>query len=58
MTGRMEERSRRVADAVYSGRLEGFEPSEEFMADAAAYVDGEIDEEELLARGRRRWGLQ
>lgn len=52
-----DERSRRVADAIASGRLEGVEPSPEFLADAEDYIRGDIDGDELVARARHRWGL-
>jgi len=42
-----DERNRRVADAMASGRLEGNEPSPEFLADADDYVEGS-----LLGRSR------
>lgn len=58
MSTQTEERGHRVADAINSGRLEGLVPSAEFLADAAAYVDGQIDDAEFVARGRRRWGLE
>lgn len=54
---RMEERDRHVAEAIASGRLEGVEPSPEFLDDAAEFVNGHIDAAELVARARRRWGL-
>lgn len=57
MSSQTEERDRQVADAIASGRLEGVEPSPEFLDDAAAFVDGSIDADELVARARRRWGL-
>lgn len=57
MSTQVEKRSHRVADAINSGRLEGQEPSPEFLADAEAYVEGRIDDDEFIARGRRRWGL-
>ena len=52
-----EDRRRRVGDALTSGRLEGHPPPAEFVRDAEDYINGDIDEEELVERGRRRWGL-
>lgn len=52
-----EERDRQVAEAIASGRLEGVEPAPAFVSDAAEYVDGHITADELIARARRRWGL-
>jgi hypothetical protein len=57
MTLRPQDRIHRVADAIVSGRLEGVEPSEEFLSDAAEYVAGLIDDAEFMERGLRRWGL-
>ena len=57
MSVQSDERVHRVADAIVSGRLEGVEPSSEFLSDAADYVDERIDETELMGRGLRRWGL-
>ena len=52
-----QERSRRIADAIASGRLEGQEHAPEFLADAKDYIEGRIDGNELVNRARRRWGL-
>jgi hypothetical protein len=43
-----------LAEAVASSRLEGLEPTDEFLADAAAFVSGELDEDELLDRAVAR----
>ena len=51
------ERIHRVADAITQSRLEGTEPSPEFTADAALWIDGEIDDREFMDRGLRRWRL-
>lgn len=57
MSVQPDERIHRVADAIVSGRLEGVEPSDEFLSDASEYVAGRIDDAEFLERGLRRWGL-
>lgn len=51
------ERAEKVAAAVHSGRLEGTEPSAEFLADGQAYVTGSIDAGEVVRRTRKRYGL-
>jgi hypothetical protein len=39
-----------MAEAIASSRLEGLEPTGEFLSDAAAFTSGELDEDELLDR--------
>ncbi len=51
------ERREKVADAVHSGRLEGRDPSPQFLADAKKYADGKIEAEEVVERTRKRYGL-
>ena len=43
-----------VVDAVASSRLEGLEPSEEFLADAIAVDDHRLDADELVERALAR----
>ena len=43
-----------LAEALASSRLEGLDPTGEFLADAEAVVSGELDEEELLDRAIAR----
>jgi len=45
-------RQRVVSDAAHSSAMAGLEASPEYRADAAAYVAGEIDEDELGRRTR------
>jgi hypothetical protein len=52
-----ELRERVVADAAHSSAMEGLESSQEYRADAAAFVAGEIDVEELGRRTRARYCL-
>lgn len=52
-----ELRERVVADAAHSSAMEGLEASPEYRIDAAAFVSGEIDVDELGRRTRARWGL-
>lgn len=49
-------RERAVDEAVHSNRMEGLELDEAGKADMAEFVSGRIDVEELLERGRRRYG--
>jgi hypothetical protein len=43
-----------IDEAVASTRLEGLEPTREFLADAAAVEVGELDADELVARAIAR----
>lgn len=52
-----ELRERIVADAAHSSGMEGLTASPEYRADATAFVAGEIDADELVARTRARYGL-
>ncbi len=52
-----ELRERVVADAAHSSAMEGLTSSPEYRADAAAFVAGEYDADELVARTRARYGL-
>ena len=57
----MEERMQRqhaVQSALGSARLEGAEPSDAGKEDLANYANGEISDQELVARGRARYGLE
>ncbi|HOV99871.1 MAG TPA: hypothetical protein PLY19_00215 [Rhodoglobus sp.] len=50
-------RAKVVADAAHSSSMSNLQTSSEYRADAAAYVDGLIDVDELGRRTRRRYGL-
>lgn len=52
-----DERVEDVALAVHSTQMEGGAVSAAFMEDAGDYVRGLIDPAELVARVRRRYGL-
>ncbi|SDZ49274.1 antitoxin VbhA family protein [Herbiconiux ginsengi] len=52
-----ELRERVVADAAHSSAMEGLTASPEYRADAAAFVAGEYDADELVTRTRVRYGL-
>jgi hypothetical protein len=49
--------ARAVADAAHSSEMEGLTSSAEYRADAAAFVEGEFDADELGRRTRARYGL-
>lgn len=51
------ERREKVAEVVHSGRLEGREPSRDFLADANRYVRGELSASDVVKKTRRRYGL-
>jgi Antitoxin VbhA len=51
------ERERRVAEAIHSGEMEGLDVTPAGREDAAEYVAGRIDSDELVARARARYGL-
>ena len=50
-------RDRVVSEAAHSSAMEGLASSPEYRADAAAYVDGTIDIDELGRRTLGRYGL-
>jgi hypothetical protein len=50
-------RAQRVAAALHNGAMEGAEVTPATRADAADYVAGRIDADELVARTRLRYGL-
>jgi hypothetical protein len=50
-------RERAVADAAHSSAMEGLESGPEYRADAAEFIAGDIDIDELGRRTRARWGL-
>jgi hypothetical protein len=52
-----ELRERVVADAAHSSEMEGLSSTAEYRADAAAFVEGEFDADELVRRTRARYGL-
>ena len=54
------ERARRIAleQAEHSGEMEGLHIDPATRADAEEWVAGRIDVDELVARGRARYGLQ
>lgn len=57
----MEDRIKRqqaVDEALASSRLEGAEPDDIAKQEMARYVAGEMSGEELIARGRARYGLE
>lgn len=51
------ERELRVAAAIHSGEMEGLPVTAAGRQDAAEYVAGRIDSDELVARARTRYGL-
>jgi hypothetical protein len=53
----VKERRDKVADVVHSGRLEGREPSPEFLADAEKYVRGQVSASDVVKSTRKRYGL-
>ena len=54
----MRRRAESVGLAVRTVRLEGGDVTRAFMRDAGEYARGTIDGTELLARTRRRYGLE
>lgn len=50
-------RQRAVAEAEHSAAMEGLTVGDTYREDAAAYVDGRIDVDELVRRTRARHGL-
>jgi antitoxin VbhA-like protein len=50
-------RAQRVAAAIHNGAMEGAVVTPATRADAADYVAGRIDADELVARTRTRYGL-
>ena len=52
-----EKRARAVSEAEHSGAMEGLEVSPGSRADAAEYVEGAIDIDELRRRTKRLHGL-
>lgn len=58
-TSEIAARERAVEDAIHSGEMEGLSVSAEFEAEAAQYVSGAIDVDELIARVQARYpGVQ
>ncbi len=51
------ERERRVVAAVHSGEMEGLQVSRAARAELREYVEGRISVDDLVARGRARYGL-
>lgn len=51
------ERERVVVEAIHSAEMEGLTVSEAAVSDSAAYVAGEIDSADLVARARARYAL-
>jgi hypothetical protein len=43
-----------IEEAVTSNRLEGLEPTAEFVADARLVVSGDLDDDDLVARALAR----
>jgi hypothetical protein len=52
--GLTEEANSRIAEILAEGRIEGWEPSREEIADLIAYDLGRISEEEYTRRGDAR----
>ena len=52
-----QRRAQSAAESLHSAELEGLTPSPAGGADMAAYVQGEFDADELVARTRARYGL-
>ncbi|WP_034285485.1 antitoxin VbhA family protein [Schaalia suimastitidis] len=53
----VDERKLRVAEAIHSGEMEGLSVTPVGRKDAAEYIAGRIDSDELVARARARYGL-
>lgn len=51
------ERQRRVDDAVHSAEMEGLHVTGAWRREAADYIAGRIDSDELVERTRARYGL-
>lgn len=58
LKGATVDRERAMREAIHSGEMEGAWVSEEFRADAEAYIAGEIAREELVERTRKRWAIR
>ncbi|MFT3872003.1 MAG: hypothetical protein QM714_05045 [Nocardioides sp.] len=52
-----DKRARVVGEAIHSAEMEGLTVSEAAVSDSAAYVAGEIDSSDLIARARARYHL-
>lgn len=52
-----ERRSRDIGAAIVSSRLEGVEPTPEFLSVAEGYAAGRLTLEQMLAVGEQRWPL-
>ena len=55
--GELGARQRDVAAAAHSSAMEGLESTPTYRADAAVFVDGQFDADELVRRTRARYGL-
>jgi hypothetical protein len=53
----VEMRSRDIGAAIVSSRLEGVEPTAEFLRAAEGYAAGRLTLEQMLAVGEQRWPL-
>lgn len=53
----IEMRSRDIGAAIVSSRLEGVEPTAEFLGAAESYAAERLTLDQMLARGERRWPL-
>lgn len=52
-----ETRSRDVGAAIVSSRLEGVEPTPDFLRAAEGYAAGRMTLKQMLDAGERRWPL-
>lgn len=57
LKGATVDRERAMREAIHSGEMEGAWVSEEFRADAEAYIVGEIAIGELVERTKKRWAI-
>lgn len=53
----IEKRSRDIGAAIVSSRLEGVEPTVEFLRAAEGYAAERLTLEDMLAAGEQRWPL-
>jgi len=53
----VERRSRDMGGAIVSSRLEGVEPTEDFLQAADGYVSEKLTLRQMLEAGDQRWPL-
>jgi len=53
----VERRSRDIGGAIVSGRLEGVEPTDDFLRAAGGYVSEKLTLRQMLEAGNQRWPL-